>query len=261
MKTSVVIIAFNEEDDIADAIRSARWADEVLVVDSDSTDRTREIAEELGARVVVQKWLGFSQQKQFGTDNAANDRIFSLDADERISAELREEILAIAENDLADGYSIPRLSFYLGRPIRHGGWYPDRQMRYFDRRKGRWSNSVIHESFKMNPDAKIGRLLGEIDHYSVKSIGHHSRMIAERYAPLGAREMFEKGRTTSPIKIAFTGIAAFIRGYVFKLGFLDGFPGFIIAWFAAYNNTLKHLLLWEMTREVRADKDRLSGKL
>src|SRR5947208_5213000 len=128
MKISAVIIAGNEEAKIADAVRSVDWADEVLVVDSESTDRTREIAESLGARVIEREWPGFSAQKQFGADSAENDWIFSLDADERVSAGLKAEILAIRDADeSADAYRIPRLAFYLGRPVRHGGWYPDWQ--------------------------------------------------------------------------------------------------------------------------------------
>ena len=147
MKISAVIIAFNEERNIADAVRSVEWADEIIVVDSESTDSTREIAASLGARVVVNKWPGFSDQKQFAVDQASNDWILSLDADERISDDLRLEIDGI-RNDApsADGYRIPRLSYYMERPIRHGGWYPDLQLRLFDRTKGRWNGAVIHES-------------------------------------------------------------------------------------------------------------------
>lgn len=248
MKTSVVIIAFNEESNIADAIRSASWADEVLVVDSESTDRTRDIATEMGARVLVHKWLGFSKQKQYAIDRAENDRIFSLDADERISSELASEINGLSDEPVADGYRIPRLSFYLGRPIRHGGWYPDLQLRFFDRRKGEWSETAIHESFKMNAGASVSRLKGDIHHFSVKSLADHNHMIATRYAPLGARLMYDNGRTTSPTKAILSGLAAFVRGYVLKLGFLDGYRGFLIAYFAAHNNVLKHLLLFEKGR-------------
>ena len=128
VKVSAVIISFNEEKNISDALRSVAWADEILVVDSKSTDRTREIAESLGARVLVRQWPGFSAQKQFAADSAANDWILSLDADERVTDGLQEEIERIRKTGPKyDGYSIPRLSIYLGREIRLGGWYPDRQ--------------------------------------------------------------------------------------------------------------------------------------
>ena len=251
MKISAVIISKNEENNIADAIRSLAWADEILVVDSESTDRTREIAESLGARVIVREWPGFSAQKQFAADSASYDWIFSLDADERVSDPLKEEILvlkSLSESELADGYRIPRLSYYMGRPVRHGGWYPDRQLRLFDRRKGKWKDVLIHESVEMAPDAKTGRLERDIIHYSVENAAYHHRMIGERYAPLAARQMFERGRRTSPFRTALAGPSAFIQAYFLKLGLLDGFAGFCIARFAAHHAFLKHAILWEIQR-------------
>lgn len=252
MKISAVIIAFNEERHIADAIRSVDWTDEVIVVDSESTDSTREIAASLGARVIVNPWPGFSEQKQFATDQASNDWILSLDADERVSDELRKEIAQIREgNDIADGYRIPRLSYYMGRPIRHGGWYPDLQLRLFDRKKGRWNGAVIHESVKMRDDADVRRLRSDIVHHTVESATHHQKMIAERYAPLGAQKMLAEGRQTSPLKTVFSAWFAFIRSYFLKLGFLDGFAGFCIAYFAAHNTFSKHLLLMDMQKDEK----------
>ena len=256
MKISAVIITLDEEQNIADAIASVAWADELVVVDSGSTDRTREIAESLGAKVIVNDWPGFSEQKQFAVDAASNDWILSLDADERVSDELRKEILAIRDSKPdADGYRVPRLSVYLGREIRHGGWYPDLQMRLFDRRRGRWNGAVIHESFKLDDDARSSRLRGELVHYSVRDVAEHQRMIAERYAPLGARKMFLEGRRTSTLKAVFSAWFAFIRSYLLKLGFLDGFPGFCVAYFTAHHAFMKHLLLLEMQKvEARANE-------
>ena len=256
MKISAVIITFNEEDKIADAIKSVEWADEILVVDSESADHTRRIAEELGATVFVQKWLGFSKQKQFAVDSAGNDWIFSLDADERVSDDLKLEILRIKNlpaSELADAYRISRLSFYMNRPIRHGGWYPDWQLRFFNRKKGNWSNAVIHESFVMRENTKTVKLKADILHLSVENASHHHRMIGERYAPLAAGQMYERGRKTSVLNIAFAGFVAFFRTYFIKAGFLDGFAGFCIARFAAHHAFLKHLLLWEMQNK---DKER-----
>lgn len=249
MKISAVIIAFNEEEKIAAAINSVNWADEILVVDSESTDRTREIAENLSARILIKKWQGFSAQKQFAADKAAHDWIFSLDADECVSSDLKDEILHLKntpENDLAEGYKIPRLSFYMNRPIRHGGWYPDWQLRFFNRQKGKWKNVLIHESVEMENDGKVKKLNGEILHYSVEDVAHHHRMIGERYAPLAARQMFEQGKNTSTLKIFTAGLTTFLQTYILKLGCLDGLPGFCIARFAAHHSFLKHLLLWEM---------------
>jgi glycosyltransferase involved in cell wall biosynthesis len=257
VKISAVIIAFNEEKKLADALGSIGWADEILVVDSESIDRTREIAESFGARVVVKKWQGFSAQKQFAVEAAAYDWIFSLDADEKVSEKLRDEILLLKNRDDgpdADGFRIPRLSFYMNRPIRHGGWYPDWQMRFFDRRRGRWKDVLIHESFELEAGAKIRKLSGDILHYSWESAAQHENLIGERYAPLAARQNFENGKRTSPLKIALAGFIAFFQTYIVKGGFLDGFPGFCIARFAAHHAFLKHMLLWEMQNRVKNEK-------
>lgn len=257
MKISAVIITFNEEAKIADAIRSVEWADEVLVVDSESTDRTREIAESLGARVVVEKWRGFAAQKQFATDAAANDMIFSLDADERVSPKLKEEIETIRRSgNAADVYSIPRLSIYLGREIRHGGWYPDRQIRLFDRRKAHWKDVTVHESIEPDDGAVSATLSGDILHFSVDGIAHHASMIQSRYAPLGARAMLESGRSTSPLQMALAPLASFLTGYILNFGFLDGVAGLCIAYFGAYNTFLKHALLMEMQVSKKLEDQR-----
>ncbi|MGB7209860.1 MAG: glycosyltransferase family 2 protein [Pyrinomonadaceae bacterium] len=249
MNISAVIITFNEEKNIADAIESVAWADEIIVVDSESSDQTREIATASGAKVLTRKWEGFASQKQFAVDQAENDWVFSLDADERVSPQLREQILALKDSGfLADGYKTPRLSIYMGRPIRHGGWYPDRQLRLFNRKKGRWKDVLIHESFKMNDGAQTGSLAGDIMHYSVENAEYHHRMIGERYAPLAAKQMFDNGRRTSLLKIAIAGPSAFIRTYFLKAGFLDGLPGFVIAKFVAHHAFLKHIILWELQK-------------
>jgi glycosyltransferase involved in cell wall biosynthesis len=245
---SAVIIAFNEEKNIAEAIKSVAFADEIIVVDSESTDKTRKIAEELGAKVITQKWLGFSKQKQFAVDSATHDQILSLDADERISDKLRAEILNLKTSEnLADGYKIPRLSIYMNREIRHSGWYPDWQLRFFNRTKGHWKNVEIHESFEI--DGKTEKLSGDILHYSVENAAHHHKMIGERYAPLAAKQMFDRGKRTTAFKVATVGLTTFLQSYLLKLGFLDGFAGFCIARFAAHHAFMKYLLLWEMQGE------------
>jgi glycosyltransferase involved in cell wall biosynthesis len=256
MKITAVVIAFNEEKKIADAVRSLEWADEIIVVDSGSQDRTREIAENCGAKIITQKWLGFSKQKQFAVDAAKNDWIFSLDADERVSEKLKYEILRLknfSETEIADGYKISRLSFYMNRPIRHGGWYPDWQLRFFNRRKGAWKEVLIHESVQMAAEARVEKLNADILHFSVENAAHHHQMIGERYAPLAARQMYEKNRRTSPLKIATAGLSAFFQTYFLKAGVLDGLPGFCIARFAAHHAFLKHLLLWEMQKNRRRE--------
>ena len=248
MKISATIITFNEEPNIKAACESVAWADEILVVDSESTDRTREIAEACGARVIVNPWPGFGAQKQFAVDQAQHDWIFSLDADERVSEELRKAIESLKqcpETEIADGFLVPRRTFYQQRWIRGGGWYPDRQLRLFNRTKGSWKQRHIHESVAMNNGARVRTLDGDLLHYTSPNAAHHHRVIGERYAPLASQQMYEEGRRTSVFSVAFAGPAAFIRSFILKGGFRDGFAGFTIASFAAHHAFLKHLMLWE----------------
>ena len=249
LKISACIITFNEAENIAAACESVAWADEIVVVDSQSTDATRDIAREQGARVFERSWPGFARQKQFAAEQAAHDWIFSLDADERVSDKLRASIQDLSLKDRqpdADGYLIPRRAFYMGRWIRGGGWYPDRQLRLYRKSLGRWEGAYIHETVKMNAGARMGTLSGDILHYTVRNAGEHHRMIGERYAPLAARKMFEQGRRTSPWRIATIGPATFIRNFILKGGFRDGLAGLTIASFAAHHGFLKHLQLWEL---------------
>jgi glycosyltransferase involved in cell wall biosynthesis len=248
MKISATIITFNEEANIHEACESLAWADEVIVVDSGSTDKTRDIAAACGARVINKDWPGFAAQKQFAAEQAVHDWVFSLDADERISEELKASILRLSksvEANLADGYRIPRRSYYQERWIKGGGWYPDWQLRLYRKSRGRWGPRQIHESVKMSSDARIEKLSGDILHYSVRDSAHHHRMIGERYAPLAAQQMFEEGRRTSQLKIATAAPAAFIRSYLLKGGFRDGLAGISIAAFAAHYAFLKNLMHWE----------------
>ena len=252
MKITATIITFNEAENIRAAIESVSWANEILVVDSESTDETREIAAACGARVVSRPWPGFAAQKQFAAEEASHDWIFSLDADERVSDELRhsiEDLLYTDERKLADGYRVARRSFYMGRWIRGGGWYPDYQLRLYHRGRGRWRGAHVHESVKLDEGARAETLGGDLLHYSVRDAAHHHRMIGERYAPLAARQMFEQGRRTSRPRIMTAGPAAFVRSYLLKGGFRDGLAGYAIAKFAAHHAFLKHLLLWEMQKK------------
>jgi len=258
MKISAAIITLNEESNIKAACESVAWADEIVVVDSGSTDATREIAESCGARVITNPWPGFGAQKQFAVEQAQHEWIFSLDADERVSDELRKSIDALrGKTDLADGYQIARRTYYQGRWIRGGGWYPDRQLRLFKKGKGRWKQRHVHESVTMDPGARVERLPGDLLHYTMQNAAHHHRMIGERYAPLAARQMFEEGRRTSVLGVASAGPAAFIRSLILKGGLRDGFAGFTIASFAAHHAFLKHLMLWEKQTADKTDKNGL----
>jgi glycosyltransferase involved in cell wall biosynthesis len=252
LQISATIITFNEESNIKAACESVAWADEIVVVDSDSTDATREIAAGCGARVIINSWPGFGAQKQFAVEQAKHDWIFSLDADERVSDGLKNSIDSLRktpEAEIADGYEIARRTYYQQRWIRGGGWYPDRQLRLFKKGKGHWKQRHIHESVMMNPGARVDTLTGDLLHYTSQDAAHHHRMIGERYAPLAARQMFEEGRRTSILGVASAGPAAFIRSWILKGGVRDGFAGFTIATFAAHHAFLKHLMLWEKQRK------------
>jgi glycosyltransferase involved in cell wall biosynthesis len=248
MKISATIITFNEEENIREACESLAWADEIVVVDSGSTDKTVEIAETCGARVISREWKGFSAQKQFAAEQTLNDWIFSLDADERVSEELEASIATLrkrSDNELAGGYRVARRSYYQERWIKGGGWYPDWQLRLYKKSVGHWEPRLIHESVKMESAARVEKLAGDILHYSGKDAAYHHRMIGERYAPLAAQQMLEEGRRTTPLKIATAAPSAFIGSYILKGGFRDGLAGLSIASFAAHHAFLKHIMLWE----------------
>ena len=252
MKITATIITYNEAENIRAACESVAWADEIIVVDAESVDATRELAAESGARVLVRPWPGFAAQKQFAADAAAHEWVFSLDADERVSTELRakiEDLLYTPDAQLADGYRVARRSYYMNRWIRGGGWYPDHQLRLYRRARGRWTGAHIHESVRMDEGARVATLGGDLLHYSVRDAAHHHRMIGERYAPLAARQMYEQGRRTSPFAVATAAPLAFVRSYLLKGGFRDGLAGYCIARFAAHHAFLKHLLLWELQRK------------
>ena len=249
MKITATIITLNEAENIREACESVAWADEILVVDSESTDATRELAAEYGARVLLNAWPGFSAQKQFAVDAASHDWIFSLDADERVSPELQASINALRATDesrLADGYRVARRAFYMGRWIRGGGWYPDYQLRLFKRSLGSWGERLIHESVNMKPGSRVETLSGDLLHYSMRDTDHHRQMIEERYAPLGAQQMYQEGKRSSRLKIATAGPLAFVRSLILKGGWRDGRAGLTIARFAAHHASLKHTILWDL---------------
>ncbi len=252
MLITATIITFNEAENIRAACDSVAWADEILVVDSESTDATRELAQKCGARVIINPWPGFSRQKQFAVDAASHDWIFSLDADERLSPELKASIDTLRHMDqsqIADGYRIARRAFYQGRWIKGGGWYPDYQLRLFNRHRGRWRDRIIHESVGMDDGARVETLRGDLLHYSMRDPIHHRQVIDERYAPLGAQQMLNEGKRTSSLQMAAAGPLAFVRSFILKGGFRDGGAGLTIARLAAHHASLKHKLLFELQND------------
>jgi (heptosyl)LPS beta-1,4-glucosyltransferase len=245
MKISATIITLNEEENIAEALETLAWADEIIVVDSESTDRTVEIALRFTNKVITQKWLGYAAQKNFATEQTTNDWVFNLDADERITPELQRQIETLKQSDHIDAaaFEMPRKVFYLGKWIKHSGWYPDYKIRLYNRTKGRWQGDYVHESVKV--DGAVERLNGDILHYTVRNASeHHLRL--DRYTTLAAQEAFEKGKRPSFVAMAFAPFATFIKSYLFKRGFLDGYQGFAIACFAAQYVFLKNIKLWEL---------------
>ena len=250
-KLSVTIIALNEADHIAAAIDSAAWADEILVVDSGSSDSTADIARSRGATVLCRDWTGYVDQKNFATDRAANDWIFSLDADERITPALAAEVRAALSGDPpVRGYRVPRVTYHLGRWIRTTDFYPDSQTRLYDRRAARWRGKYVHESVLV--DGPVGRLRNELQHYSFRDLRDQLDRV-NRYTTLAARQMHEAGRRAGPLDLVLHPPAAFLRNYVLRRGILDGVAGFTISAVNAYSVFLKFAKLWELQQHPKSE--------
>ena len=239
---SAVIIAQDEEENLGATLESARFCDEVLVVDSGSRDRTRELAAAAGARVVVNEpWPGFVAQRNFATGTARHDWVLAIDADERVSPELRAEVEALRERGPEHpGYRIPRVAIYLGREIRATDWYPDPQLRLFDRRRGRWQGAFVHESVTV--DGTVGRLRGELVHRPYRDVSAHLRKI-DVYTTLWAQQSFEAGRPASVLDLAFVPPWTFLRNYVLRGGLALGAAGFAVSSLNAYYTFIKLLKL------------------
>jgi glycosyltransferase involved in cell wall biosynthesis len=244
---SACIITFNEADRIEACLRSVDFCDEIIVVDSHSSDGTRQLAARLGARVIERDWPGYRSQKQFAVDAARHDWVLCLDADERVSDELRGEIIALRERGFAAaaGWSVPRITEYFGRFLRHGNAYPDRLVRLFDRRRGGWSGYEIHENTRVT--GRIGRLHGHLEHYSYRSLAdHQSRM--QRYADLMAQALYAQGKRCGLTRVLINPQWRFVRGYLLRLGFLDGWRGLVFALIESGYVRRKYLGLYMRSR-------------
>src|SRR4051812_28944717 len=238
MKISATIITFNEERNIARVIESLRCCDEILVLDSGSNDRTVEIATKLGARVEEASWHGYAAQKNIATELATHDWILSLDADESLSEALEAEIWQIKKTGPTfDGYTMPRLAQYLGRWILHGGWYPDRKVRLFDRRKAKWVGEFVHESVTVH--GRVGHLKSNLLHFTCNSLSEHLRSM-DGYTTLAAQEIASREKEVSFSKLLLDPPWTFFRTYVLRMGFLDGQEGLAIAYMAALYNFVKY---------------------
>jgi glycosyltransferase involved in cell wall biosynthesis len=248
MNISAIIITRNEENNIAGCLASLGFADEIIVVDSGSTDRTREICER-NPKVrfhVDTHWEGYGVQKNRALDLATGEWILSIDADETVTSELAEEIRRILQRPTCDGYIMKRKNLYRGRWIRHSGWWPDHILRLFRKGRGRFSNRLVHESVVL--DGAQGRLENCIEHHSFRNVGDFFRK-AENYSSLGARLMFERGETTSAMNALFKSTLTFFKTLVLKRGFLDGSAGVLIAFSNAMGVFYRHMKCLELQSE------------
>lgn len=244
MPVTATVITFNEAANIQAALESLSWADEIIVVDSDSTDRTTEIARTFTDKVIVRPWPGYIAQKNFAAEQATHDWIFSLDADERVTPELAAEIRAVmSSGPNAVGYRVPRVTFHLGRWMRTTDWYPDYQLRLYDRRRARWSGKYVHESVKA--DGPVGDLRNELQHFAYRDLAHHFQTM-DRYTTLAAQQLFEEGRRAGFLDLMIHPPAAFFRNYILRGGFRDGVPGLIVSAMNARYVGLKFAKLWEL---------------
>lgn len=247
-KLSLAIITLNEENNIRRCIESASWADEIVVLDSGSTDATREVAASLGAKVFNEPWRGFTGQKNRLSELCSGDWILNLDADEALGEGLREEIESFLENvdsKKVQGLEFPRRSFHLGKWINHGGWYPDRQLRLYHRESAKWEGGALHERVQVE---NFERAKHCVRHWVFKDLADQVAA-NNRYSSLGAEVLVEKGKGFSLFLMLTKPLSKFLETYLFKRGFLDGMAGFVISVGAAYSMFLKYAKLYYMEKQ------------
>jgi glycosyltransferase involved in cell wall biosynthesis len=232
VKISATLITLNEEENLPRALRSLQCCDEVVVIDAGSTDRTCEVARSAGAKVLHRDWSGYADQKNFAAAAASHDWILSLDADEALSEPLADEIIRLKQSDVdADGFAFPRRAHYLGRWIRHGGWYPDRKVRLYRRGKARWVGDYVHERVEVT--GRVAELRGDLLHYTCDSFASHIRRV-DRYTTLAAEEIVARGLRVGWLRLWLAPAWTFVRTYLLQRGFLDGLEGFLIARMAGF---------------------------
>jgi glycosyltransferase involved in cell wall biosynthesis len=242
---SAVLITRNAANVIAPCLESLAFADEILVVDSGSTDGTAELARKGGAHVVQKEWLGFGRQKQFAVEQAKHDWVLCVDADERVSPELAHSIAAALAAPVAPVYRMPRRNRFLGRWLAHGEGYPDWSPRLFNRQSARWSDDLVHE--KVLYTVTPGMLAGDLRHDSSDDLTAYLER-QNRYTTLAARQAFEQGRSASVFHLLLSPVVRFIKFYLLRLGFLDGVPGLLHISIGCMNSYLKYAKLIELRR-------------
>jgi hypothetical protein len=250
VKLTVTVITHNEAHNIAAALESVAWADEIIVIDSGSTDETVSIARRYATRVETRGWPGYGAQKNRAADLASNDWILSIDADERVSLDLAYEIRALMQaGPTRAGYRMPRVTWYLGRWLRSTDWYPDYQLRLYDRRAGRWSDRRVHESVELREPP--GRLRHELQHCADRNVSHHLSTM-DRYTTLAAEEWMTRGKRTTVLAPVVHAPMAFVRNYILRGGIRDGAAGLLVSALNSYYVFLKYVKLWELQRSARA---------
>jgi glycosyltransferase involved in cell wall biosynthesis len=255
-KVSVTVITKNEAADLADALTSVAWADEIVVVDSESSDETTAIARRFTDRVVVREWPGYIAQKNYAASIASHDWILSLDADERVTPALAAEIRSTLAGGLSHAaFRIPRITWHLGRWMRSTDWYPDYQTRLYDRRAAEWTGKYVHEGVAVR--GSRGQLQQSLLHYAYRNIADHLETM-NRYTTYAARQMHEDGQTAGLVQLAGHPPLAFLRNYIARGGVRDGIPGLIISAMNAYYVFLKYSKLWELRRTPVRHEDTTS---
>jgi len=246
---SVILITFNEAHNLAECLSSLQGlADEIVIVDNGSRDGTLDIAAQFGARVVrTDDWPGFGPQKNRALDAATGEWVLSIDADERVTPELADEIRAVIAGNAAAAYEIPRLSWYCGRFMRHSGWYPDPVLRLFQRGRARFSDDLVHE--RLLPQDAVRRLQNHLLHYSFMNFSQVLEKV-DRYSTASAQQMFARGRRATLLGAVVRGLWAFVRTYVLRRGFLDGPQGFALAVSNAQGTYYRYLKLWLLGRSA-----------
>ncbi|MBI4241726.1 MAG: glycosyltransferase family 2 protein [Candidatus Rokubacteria bacterium] len=246
MRLSVAVITWNEEERLRACLESVAWADEIVVVDAESTDKTVHIAREFTDRIWVRPWPGFAAQKNFALDQTTGEWVLALDADERVTAELRAEIQDVLDaGGPVEGYAVPRKNFFWGAWVRHGGLYPDWQLRLFRRGRSRFVEHAIHESVEVR--GAVGRLTHPLLHESYRSLEEFVQR-SNRYSTLAAQQWLARGGRVRGVELILRPLGRFTLMYLLKRGFLDGWRGFVLAFLYAHYVFLRTAKVWEFQR-------------
>jgi len=242
-RLSVIIITYNEEKNLARCLGSLTFADEIIIVDSHSTDKTKEIAQKYTDKIWEVNWEGFGKTKELARQKTSNAWVFSIDADEEVTPKLKEEILQVVQNNFYAGYFLPRQSLFLGKWMGHSGWYPDYVLRLFRKEAGQFDKALVHEQAQVK--GEIGYLKNPLRHYTYPNLKHYFKKL-KRYTTLASQELHQKGIRAYPWDLIFRPPATFFKMYLLKLGFLDGWQGMVLAVLSSYQVLVKYLKLMNL---------------